>query len=134
MAGRTPAAPAVGAATISPMAAFTSSVAMARDRIDVTRSPMRRGPSAKSRAARPPVSPDGERTSPFRPSSTALRMTLSVFRTRCRISSPERPLSATSSARTVSGSDRSDSRADSSSAAMDLCMGRSGARGSRPGC
>ena len=87
--------------------------------------PSSRGPASHSRRARPPVIPDGERTSPSSPSSMAARITASVCRMPRADLLPAAPALrrlrvhhhlAAASARSRAASPISDS--------MERCMGR----------
>ena len=80
-AGSTPAPPAVGAATITPIAAFTSCTASARASTSLN-SVFDSGPACDfaTSSASPPTRPDAERRSPSRPRSTAPRITSSARR------------------------------------------------------
>ena len=119
-AGSTPAPPAVGAATMTPIAAFTSCTASARASTSRKSVPAS-GPGgpARSFSASPPTSPDAERRSPTSPCSTAPRITTSARPSASRISATGRPWSfaSASSATRESGTPRdSASRIASASA------------------
>src|SRR6185312_12300659 len=112
-AGSTPAPPAVGAATMTPMAAFTSCTANARARISWN-AVLASGPSwlARTLAASPPTRPEAECRSPSMPRATAPRMTRSARASAARMSSRSRPWSFASASSVMSDRDaRRDSAA-----------------------
>ena len=91
-AGNTPAPPAVGAATMTPIAALTSCTANAR--VSTSRNGVpASGPAGpvRSLAASPPTNPELDRIVPVNPASIASRMTSSARANAERISSMERP-------------------------------------------
>ena len=126
-AGSTPAPPAVGAATITPMAAFTSCTASARISTSRNSVPLK-GPSGPdiSFAASPPTRPDAERRSGFSPSVIAPRMITSARDNCARMSAIDRPPSADSaSSATVDSETPRDSASRMASARLLYMSGRS---------
>src|SRR5450759_552483 len=122
-AGSTPAPPAVGAATMTPIAAFTSCTASAR--INTSRKSVpARGPGGPffNLAASPPTSPDAENRSPTSPFPIASRMMCSARPSWDRMSATVRPESSDSARRAIADSVICSASAAAIAAARDRYM------------